>query len=147
MTPNGSKELKTQKTVFDLDSNEDVTLFKVGTFNPIGNISELTARLGNNATLILEIINDGLRQHEMKNLEGSETPWQVENEEGALVAFTGTPISEEKSKQLAANVLMMAKLAFGFSKEMSPEEKRKAKDSARAQLLANPVVIEGLKRA
>lgn len=142
-----AKQIRTQQTVFDLESKDNVTLYKVGEFTPVTTMQDFVARLGNDSAKILEIINDGLKAFELAQLEKNGEPWMVEGEDGALTPFAGVTISEEKSKQFAANVLNMAKMLFGYNKDMTKEDKRKAKDQAEAMLLGNPAVIEALKKA
>jgi hypothetical protein len=149
MTPSEAKPIKVQKSVFDLDSKEDVTLQKVGNCPPVATMHELNERLAHDSATILWVMNKGLEAHFRETLEADETvPWQLLDGEGNLVPFSGTTLSEEKSAQLAANVLSMAKMLFGYSKDMvgGKDAKRKAKDDAQAMLLSNPAVIEALKK-
>ena len=138
-------QIKVQSNIFDLDSREDVTVVKVGTFEPVENAQQALARIGNDSAKFLEIINSGLKQHAVEQLRESDTPWSTYDDDGAVVPFSGTPISEEKGKQLAANVLNMAKMLFNYSKSMDRDAKREAKDKAQEMLLSQPAVIEALK--
>lgn len=137
--------LQTESNVFDLDSRDYVTVVKRGTFTPATDAKEVMARIGNDSEKFLEIMNSGLKNHEKQALRESDAPWQVENEDGTLTPFTGATISEDKGKQLAANVLNMAKMLFNYSKSMSRDEKRVAKDKAQDMLLSQPAVLEALK--
>lgn len=138
--------LECTQSVFDLDTKADITLFKQGTFAPVENTADALARVGNDSSIFLKIINAGLRDYTREQLaDAADIAWQAKDEEGKLVPFSGTTISEEKSKQLAANVLNMAKMLFGYSKEMGRDEKRVAKDKAQDMLLANPAVVDALK--
>lgn len=156
MTPTTqtSKEIRTTKSVFDLDSKSEVTVVKIGQFTPVANMQEFVSRLGNDAAKILTIVNDGLENHERTQLATDESkPWQVEDEnettgEKTLAPFSGTLLSEDRSKQLAVNVLSMAKMLFGYAKDMvgGREAKAAAKAKAQEMLLSNPAVIEALKK-
>lgn len=153
MTPTATKEIRTTKSVFDLDSKSEVTVVKVGQFLPVANMQDFVSRLGNDATKILAIVNDGLESHERNALATNESvAWQVEDEneagETVLAPFSGTLLSEEKSKQLSANVLNMAKMLFGYAKDMvgGRDAKKAAKAKAQEMLLGNPAVIEALKK-
>jgi len=153
VTPSTTKEIRTTKTVFDLDSKFDVTLVKVGQFSPVTNMQEFVVRLGNDAGKILAIVNDGLESHERNQLSTNESiAWQQEDEnengETVLTPFSGTTLTEEKSRQLGQNVLNMAKMLFGYAKDMAggKEAKRAAKAKAQEMLLSNPQVIEALKK-
>ena len=138
--------LEPTQSVFDLDSKSDVTLYKQVTFTPVDNTKDALERVGNDAQAFLKIINDGLRSYTAEKAKSDESiPWQAKDEDGNLVPFTGSTISEEKSKQLAANVLNMAKMVFGYTKELSRDEKRVAKDKAQDMLLGNPAVVASLK--
>jgi hypothetical protein len=131
-----SQMLETTKAVFDLDSKSDVTLYKAVEFTP-----------AQNNNVFLKIVNDGLRAYTLAQARDNDAiAWQAKDDEGNLIPYSGTSISEEKSKQLAANVLTMAKLAFGYSKELSADEKRVSKDKAQKMLLDNPAVVEGLRK-
>jgi|ERR1035438_294368 hypothetical protein len=158
MTPSAATELRVTKTVFDLDSRDDVTVVKIGTSTPVTTMAEFTARLNNDSAIILAVINDGLAAYDREQLAADETKtWQVESEDdkGATVyaPFAGTLLSEEKSKQLAVNVLSMAKMLFGYAKDMvkgdvkaNRDAKKLAKEKAAEMLLSNPAVIEALKK-
>lgn len=161
MTPSTdtNKTLEVRKTVFDLDSKEDVTVVKVGSFTPVTTMEEFVGRLANNAAAILQIVNDGLEKYTETQIAGDTAiPWQlVENDDttGAetLVPFTGTLLSADKSKQLGATVINIAKLMFNYAKQMVPgsvEENRKAKkaakDSALEMILSNPAAVESLRK-
>jgi len=140
--------LEPTQSVFDLDSKSDVTLYKQVTFTPVDNTKEALERVGNDSAAFLKIINDGLRSYTAEKAKSDDSiAWQAKDEEGNLVPFSGTTISEEKSKQLAANVLNMAKMVFGYTKELSRDEKRVAKDKAQDMLLSNPAIIDSLKSA
>ncbi len=147
-TPTGVKELRVSKSVFDLDSRGEVDVVKIGQFTPVATMHEFTARLGNDAAKILQVVNDGLEAYDREQLAASASPWMVEDEEGKTTEFSGTLLTEEKSKQLSANVLNMAKMLFGYAKDMvgGKEAKREAKNKAAEMLLSNPAVIEALKK-
>ena len=138
--------LECTQSVFDLDTKSDITLFKQGTFTPATSAKEALEAVGNDSDKFLQIINAGLRDYTREQLSSNDSvAWQAKDEEGNLVPFSGTTISEEKSKQLAANVLNMAKMVFQYSKEMSRDEKRVAKEKAQEMLLSNPAVLASLK--
>ena len=137
--------LNVTQTVFDLDRKDDVTVFKSVTFTPVDSTKEALERVGNDSAKFLEIVNAGLADYtrEQAKTDGSQ-PWMEKDGEEEK-EFSGTLISEEKSKQLAANVLNMAKMVFGYTKELSRDEKRVAKDKAQDMLLGNPAVVGSLK--
>ena len=152
-----SRPIRLDKKVFDLDSKDEVLVAKVGEFLPVATMAEFVSRLGNDATAILQIVNDGLETYETKRLAASDAPWQLvtedENDNEVLVPFTGTLISPERSKMLKASIINFAKLMFGYSKQMvagdvkaNREAKQAAKDSALAVILSNPAAVEALKK-
>ena len=153
-----SKKLEVRKSVFDLDSKGEVTVVKIGEFSPVSTMEEFVSRLSNNAAAILQIVNDGLEKYtENQITSDAAVPWQLveEDETGAetFAPFTGTLISAEKSKQLGATVINIAKLMFSYAKQMVPgsvEENRKAKaaakQSALEMILSNPAAVESLRK-
>ncbi len=146
-TPTGVKPLEVSRSVFDLDSKDDVTVVKIGSFTPVSTMAEFTARLGNDAAKILSVVNEGLEAYDREVLANNDQPWQVKAEDGTLSNFSGTLLNEEGSKFFAASVLNFAKMVFKYSKDMAggKEAKRKAKEQAADVLLSNPATIEALK--
>lgn len=154
----GHKAIEVTKTVFDLDSKGEVTVRKCGDFEPVATMEQFVSRLGNNANAILQIINDGLEKYtENQLLADSNVAWQLVSEDGdgneTLEPFTGTLLSPDKSKGLQATVINLAKVVFGYAKQMVPGDsdanrkaKKAAKDQALAMILSNPAAIEGLRK-
>ena len=150
--------IRVSQTVFDIDAREDVQLVKTGDVAPVSTMNEFVSRLGNDSALILRLCNAALIEYAKEELEQDETkPYMAveSDDEGneTLVPFTGTALSMERSKQLNANVVNMAKLLFGFDKNMVPgdktanrEAKKVAKSKALDMILSNPAVIEALKK-
>ncbi len=157
MTASTVKQITSDKNVFDLSTKKYVTITKTGEFQPVTTMAEFTERLGNNASLILELANKALEVHAADALEADESkPWMVtdEAEDGTetLVPFEGQALSAEKAKTLQASVIQFAKLLFGYAKTMVPGDKEKnieaknaAKDQALAVILSAPGAIERLK--
>ena len=75
VTPNANqasniKEIRTRvKSVFDLDSKDYASLFKVGSFTPVGTMEDFVSRLGNDSALILQVVNEGLEEYAKRQLE------------------------------------------------------------------------------
>jgi hypothetical protein len=147
--PNGvrimeTQELKVQRTVFDLDTMDEVTLQKVGTFKPVETTQEALHRLANDAAKFLAVINRGLKSEEQQAMvDNSTIAWQIEDEEGKLSDFSGTPAD---SKAVNGLVLNLAKSVFGYSKDATVEVKRGAKESAINMIKSTEAIREGLKR-
>lgn len=157
--PNGTKQIKINRSVFDLDSKSEVEVVKSGTFTPVANMQEFVERLGNDSSKILEIVNDGLEEYAKKQLaDDSAIAYMVADEEGTLVPFEGTLIGEEATKRLQNSVLQIAKMTFGYpevprgTKQTAEQmvatraKKVEAKNGALEMLLANPAVVESLKK-
>lgn len=158
-TVSNVEEIRISRSAFDLDSKSDVDLVKTGTFQPVADMSEFVARLGNDSTAILTIVNDGLKEFTRKQLQSaSDIPWKQVLEDGTVTDFSGTLLSPEKSEQFQKTVLAIAKLQFGYPDEKLPKgstpdqqkANRELKASAKAQaqdmLLASPVTVEALKK-
>jgi len=151
--------LEVEKTILDLDSKGEVTLKKqTAPPAPITSMEDFVSRMGNDAETILKYAGVAYLQFYKDNLESNpDVPWQLvdEDESGneVLVPFTGTPIAEDKLKQLGATVINLAKMVFGYAKNMVPgnvDENRKAKAAAKAKalemVLSNPAAVEALKK-
>jgi len=156
---NAVKEIRTRvKSVFDLDSKDYASLFKVGTFAPVATMEDFVSRLGNDSALILQVVNEGLEEYAKRQLENSDVSYSTETEDGKVETFTGTPISEEKSAQLSATVLNIAKMMFGFpdlprgtkmtaeEQKANREKKSAAKQAAIDFVLSNPAAVEALRK-
>jgi len=156
--PTGSVALEVTKVVFDLDSKGEVTVRKVGEFTPVENMEQFVQRLNSDAALILRLANKALENYTEDQLSANNSvPWQqVEEDENGnetLAPFSGTLLSPEKSKGLNATVINLAKVIFGYAKNMIPgdaianrEAKKAAKQSALNMILSNPAAIEGLRK-
>jgi hypothetical protein len=139
-----SKTIPIQKTLFDLDTMSEVTLFKEVEFTPVTTTEEALKRLGHDAKKFLAVINDGLETETARAARSdSSIPWLSENDEGEKVAFAGTPAD---SKAVNGLVLNLAKSVFGYTKESEPEAKRAAKQSAIDMITSNEAIREGLKK-
>ena len=143
VSPTG-KEVRRQRTVLDLDNFQDVTLIKKGTFSPVTTAQEAMQRLGNDTQRFLAVVNDGLEQDFGNQLiQDTNEPWLVEDEDGKVDVFTGTPADSAKVNAL---VLNLAKSMENYNKDMTPEEKRAAKAAATETIRTTPRILEGLKK-
>ena len=141
-TPTTAEAIRKTQTVIDLETFEDVTLVKVGTFTPAVDAKEALHRLGNDSARLLEMINDGMRADAQRNLGNTSDPWQVEDEEGNLVVFAGTPADPAKVNALR---LVLAKTVFGYSKDLPLEARQAAKDKAMTMIKTTDAIKNGLK--
>lgn len=135
---------KVTRTVFDLDSFEDVTLVKEYVPPTAASVHEALAHLGNNEARLLSIINIGLKEQAASEARKSTDGWLQETEEGEIVPFSGV---QADSKKVNALVLTLAKTVFGFGKDMTKEQKRGAKESAAEMIRTTPAIKEGLRKS
>lgn len=136
---------KVQRTVFDLDSFEEVLLVKEFDYAPVTSIEEAMAKLGNNAAKLLEVINDGLRGEVRNQVADDPTGWHTFDDEGEMNGdFTGT-IADQKAVNTL--VLTLAKTVFGFSKDLDKDAKKASKSAAMEMIKTNPAIKDGLKRS
>lgn len=136
-------ELKQQRTVFDLDTMDEVLVFKTGAFTPVETAKEALDRLANDSGKFLKVINEGLRAEAQRNLVNDESiGWQEEDEDGTVKPFNGTPAD---SKVVNPLILTLAKTIYGYNKDMSADQKRAAKEAAMAMIKTNEPMKAGLK--
>lgn len=144
----GIKKLTRQKGYFDLDTMEDVLLFKQADFKPVTDTAQALERLGNDASRFLAIVNEGLEAEAGRALMAdSSIPFLEQDETGVFTPFAGTTADPATVNPLILNLAKM----FGYpSGQKGPEAKAK-KDAAKAQaieLIKNtPAIREGLKTA
>lgn len=147
--PTAIKQSPITKTVFDLDTFEEVTLTKaVPDFIPAENTHEVLARVGNDSAKMLELLNAGLKAAERDAVADNVTiPFMVlddSTEPATEKEFTGTPANMEKVNALK---LTLAKTVFGYNKSMSPEEKAAAKEAAIKMIKDTPAIKAGLQKS
>lgn len=145
MTPNGTQEIKVQRTLLDLDSFEDVTLVKVGEFKPVQSADELMTRIGNDSAKFLKIVNDGLRSNEQQALKDNESvTWRVVGDDGKPGdTYNGTPADPSVINPLVLNI---AKAATGYLQAKDAEGRKAAKDAAIEMIKSSPVMLESIKK-
>lgn len=137
--------LRVQRSIFDLDAFEDVTLVKEFEHTEAESVQEALQRVGNNNDKLLAIINEGLRAEARRKEATSPDGWHTFNDEGEINGdFSGT-VADPKA--VNALVLTLAKTVFGYSKEMTPEQKRAAKNSAEAMIKGTEAIRAGLKKS
>jgi hypothetical protein len=143
VTVNGNEWRKPQKSLFDLDTMSTVTLVKPYEFEPVSDVKSALARIDNDTAKLVAIINRGLQSFQDEAVKAdSNIPWKVEDEEGNLTDFTGTPADD---KAVNALVLNMAKASFGYLKATDSDAKRASKQAALDFIKSQPVLIAGMK--
>lgn len=137
-------ELTAQRTVFALETMEEVTLVKKTEFVPVETAKDALDRLGNDPKKFLEVINDGLATITRKSLVSDNSiAWQQEDEAGKLTPFSGTVADAKMVNSLQLN---LAKTVFGYSKDLDIVAKRAAKDSALEMIRTTPAIVAGLQK-
>lgn len=140
-----SKEITRQRSVTNLDTFESVTLKKTGNFVPVTSAQEAMARLGGSAEKFLQVVNDGLEQEFGNSLiADSNVPWKVEDEEGNLTDFDGTPADESKVNALVLNLAKTVCIE-GDWKSATAEAKRAAKKAAVEFIRSNESMVAKLR--
>lgn len=140
----GQEVIKSNRTIFDLDKFDEVTLIKTATFTPAATASEALTRLGGDADKFLAIINKGLQRVAVESLAGDQSiPFHVVNEDGEIGdVWNGSPAD---MKAVNALQLALAKNVFGYEKEKPLEAKRAAKDAAMEMIRTSEAMKNGLK--
>lgn len=142
---NGSQKLRVQRTIFDLDSFAEVTLAKEIDFAPVTSVQDALARLSNDSGKLISIVNEGLRAEARRIAGGDPRDWRSLNEDGDVNgAFAGT-VADPKA--VNALVLTLAKTVFGYSQDLSKDQRQAAKDSAMGMIASTPAIKEGLKKS
>lgn len=144
------KQIVTRE-VFDLDTFDEVKLGKEYEFTPVTTIEEALAALGNDSAKLLEVLNDGMREEMRSQVRATSDGWRTfaldndgEPTEDLNGEFAGTPAD---MKSVNALVLTLAKTVFGFSKELTKEQKRAAKESAKEMVKSNDAIKAGLRKS
>ena len=137
------KTIKTQTSIFDLDTFDSVLVGKETTFTPATSYAEALARLGGDESKLLETINSGLEDSARNELRTNpEIPWKTFDEEGNPSAdFSGTAADEEKVNALRNQ---LARSIFNYSADMKPEEKKAAKAAAMDMIKNTQSIRDGL---
>lgn len=146
MAPSSVAEtLRVQRTITDLATFEEVTVAKESTYVPADSVQSALARLGNDNGKLMKVINEGLKAEERRQLGDTAGGWLVLDENGKM---TEQPFDGIQADNLKVNafVLGMAKTVFGYSKDMTAEQKSAAKASAIEMIKATPVIFDGLKK-
>lgn len=137
--------LRVQRSVFDLDAFEDVTLVKEFEHQEVDSVQEALARVANNQEKLLSIINEGLRAEARRKEANSADGWRTFTDEGDVNGIFSGTIADPKA--VNALVLTLAKTVFGYSKDMSNDQKRAAKASAESMIKNTQAIRDGLKKS
>jgi hypothetical protein len=110
---------------------EDVLLQKTTPFTPVQDASEALAQLGNDSDSFLRIINEGLRIELRKKLEADTfSPWYEVDPDTKKVS--DVPFTEPTVDSAAVSKLVMtiALVRYGYSADLTKEQKKAAKAKA-----------------
>jgi hypothetical protein len=164
-SPMANNEVRVEMTGFDIISQDDVKLAKVGTCEPVADAGGFAGRLGNDSALMLRMMNKALEFYAQEQLASDPAiEWKLveEDDDGkeVLTPFAGQLINPEKAKELKPTQIQFAKMLFGYKKWMVAGDKKNAdvikanaaakktaKDLALQELLKNPAIVERLKSA
>ena len=147
------QEIKVQKTLFDLHKFDDVLLVKIGTFEPVSvenATKEALQRVNGDTAQLAAIINDGLKARAMQQLRESADSWHTfkVDAEGEYTDEINGPFEGQvaDSKMVNNLVLSLSKTIFGFSKDLTKEQKKQAKANAMEMIKNTPAIREGLSK-
>ena len=165
-SPIPNNEVRVEMTGFDIISQDDVKLRKVGTCEPVTDAGGFAGRLGNDSALMLRMMNKALEFYAQEQLAGDPAiEWQIVEEDEdsgkeVLAPFTGQLINPDKAKELKPTQVQFAKMLFGYKKWMVDGDKKNADvikanatmkkatlKKALDELLKNPAIVERLKSA
>ena len=138
---------RVERTVFDLDSFEEVNLVKEVEYTPVTSIEEALAKLENDAAKLLDVLNSGLLEV-VKNAAAEENDgWHTyddEKPEEINGEFSGT-IADMKA--VNSLTLTLAKTVYGFAKGLPKSAKKAAKESARELIRTTDSIKDGLRKS
>lgn len=150
--PTTIKQSPITKTIFDLNTMDEVTLVKtVPDFVAAENSAEVLARVGNDSAKMLALMNDGLRLAEREAVEKNSDPWHTYkvDESGEVTDEVNGPFDGLAADSMKVNALKLtlAKTVFAYSKSMTKDEKRAAKESALEMIRTNDAIKAGLQKS
>jgi hypothetical protein len=148
------KEAKNSNTkvvtaqVFDLKQFDNITLGKeIQLPAKPGSLSEAVEQFGNDQERLLNVIYEGMIQEATKKAEEDEsgytgTGWHEFGDEGELEneEYVGKYADSKKKDVINGMILNFAKV-LGFNKSMTRDEKRAARDRAKAAIRSNDAMM------
>lgn len=155
-TEKATETLKGQKSVTDLETMDEVTLIKTLEYSPVTTAEEALARVGNDTSKFLAIINSGLKD-ETRNamMQDPNHPAFVVDEDGKVsdTPYTGTPAPSEivngLVRQLAISIFGYQSVERGTpaaDKEALKASNKVARENAVNMIKSTPVMLEGIKK-
>jgi hypothetical protein len=146
MTVSKDDLLPVQRSFFDLDSFETVTVQKE--FNPPDrpeSVEVALSHLGNDANKLLEIIHVGMIAEARRIAAEGDEGWLLLDDEGNPAGpFTGIRADNKAVNSLR---LTLAKTTYGLNKDSTPEQKKAAKQAAMDLIASTPAIKEGLRKS
>ena len=158
MTPTEISKVRTTKGGIDLESFEDVKLFKdVPTPAEPKSVQDALTVLGNDHAKLLKIIHSGLVQEAVASARNSDAGWLKFDENGKETAegFSGTLVSSEILNPVVLNLSRINpvevlrngnKVEITWDEAQDREEKRAVKDATLEMIRSTPRIVEGLKK-
>ena len=147
MTPTTTPTTKTvTRTVFDLEKFDDVKLTKeVQLPAAPASVADALSACGNDESKLLKLIYEGMTSETVETARNDISGFRVVNEDDEPGdSYTGKFADESKSKAINLMVLNTAKVAFGYGKDQTAEQKRASKASAIEAIRSNPAIVKGL---
>jgi hypothetical protein len=134
---------------------EPITLVRVENFEPVTDLSAALAAVGNDEKALLAVVNSGLQDRIRETARNSATGWHTYalNADGEPTKevngpFEGTLLDSTVEEKLNGAILAFAKMdeayTAGTTKTEKSQNRKNAKESARALLLGNPAFVAKL---
>lgn len=139
------KEKEVQKTVFDLDSFDFVLLKKMVTLPPKpASLDEALKLYNNQADVLLDLIYAGMEEKYVQQERDKMEGFRIVDEDDELGdEYHGTYADKDKAKLINNAVLSFAKM-LGYNKQMTADEKRAIKETARKTLRETPAILKSI---
>lgn len=136
-----------QRTVFDLNTFNDVLLKKVVTLpaKP-ASVEEALAAVGNDKEKLLTVIYEGLVADHVETESAKMDGFQTVGEDGELAGpYTGKFADEAISKNINGAILNLAKaFSHGSWDSMNADQKRNLKNQAVEMIRSNPAMVASI---
>lgn len=149
-TPNSTEanKIRTTQAFVNLEDFENVVLVKETTFVPPASIQDALTQLGNDQSKLLAMVSEGMRSDAIRSLRADDSqPWMDQDDEGNMVAFTGSVADSKAVNDLRAT---LAKTLFGYQpgRNQSDEVKaanKKAREQAMEMIRTTDAIKNGLR--
>ena len=149
-TPNSTEanKIRTTQAFVNLEDFENVVLVKETEFIPPTSVQDALQRLGNDRSKLLAMVSEGMRSEAIRTLRADDSqPWMDQDDEGNMVAFTGSVADSKAVNDLRAT---LAKTLFGYQpgRNQSDDVKaanKKAREQAMEMIRTTDAIKNGLR--